>query len=81
MQECNMVYRAWHANQAAPKGFVSKTLSKVLNERRKEVPSIKRRLIAEVDDVGRKKRRRNKHLISFDPQKHVVRNKSVISQW
>lgn len=73
--ELKMAYRDWDDTEVPePKGWIAKTNTKVLNERRKEVPYIKRRQAAEIDENGKKKRARNKHQTIFDEKKHLVTN-------
>ena len=72
MRDRCMVYRPWERdNKKVKKGFVANLNSKTLNERRKEVKSVKRQQGAIFNHNGKKKRVRGK-LVDFDPKKHVV---------
>ena len=69
--QLGITYREWRAPTSTTKGFVAKTFTKVLNEKRKEVRWIKRRETCNDIKNGVIKRIRNKHLIEFDPLKHL----------
>ena len=75
MMEIGLTYRAWEDDATLqPKGWVAKTNSKVLNEKRKQIPWVRRRQAQEVTADGRKQRRRFKHRTEFIPNEHIINN-------
>ena len=75
MMEVGLTYRAWEdAESVQPKGWVAKTNSKVLNEKRKQIPWVRRRQPQHVAADGKIQRCRLKHRIKFVADQHVINN-------
>ena len=73
MEKVALKYRPCTKSGRTLKGFVAKTLTLALNKKRHYVEDVKRRQDkAEIDENGRKKRRRNIHELYFDPVEHMA---------
>ena len=71
MNKLGLCHGAWLDKDKTIKGFCAKLFTQALNSTRKKTTWVKRRTPQEIDADGNKMRRRAKHKIKFDAEKHT----------